>query len=121
MTELSLITAAATGQRVYVAWDGGAHIKIGTSADVARRGGDLRVRPILSLPGGDAEERRFHRMFASSRLPRNREWYWPSDRLMVCLYRLAGSGEPRFDCGDQATAYALLNEIYDGRWEVPAA
>jgi hypothetical protein len=108
-----------------VAWDGGAHLKIGTSANTRRRGGELRVKMILSVPGEELQERRLQKMFAPYRI--GQEWFWPGSGLIAWLHAVIDCGECRIECGEcriecgaAAEAHLLVTSAYQLRWEVAA-
>jgi hypothetical protein len=115
---LSLVKAASVGQRVYVAWDRCAHIKIGTSISTPRRGGELKVQMIISLPGTELEEHRLRKMW--KRYSVGGEWVWPGDGLICWLHAAIDSGEARIECGSPLEAHRLVSEIYARRWQVAA-
>lgn len=70
----------------------GEHIKIGTTADLARRMGELYVQPdalLATEPGGQRVEAQRHAEFADERF--NRELFEPSDRLLAHIEGLQRS------------------------------
>lgn len=70
-------------ERVYYATDF-CNIKIGRSVSPRRRGGELRVEMLYTLPGGTFEEKRHHRMWDRFRIG-NSEWFRPGDDLLLWL------------------------------------
>ena len=80
---------------VYYATEG-CLVKIGhTSRSPRRRGGELKVDMLLTIPGGEFEERRHHRMWAKYRIGRS-EWFRPGDEMLLWLAtRVMGDGPSR--------------------------
>lgn len=69
---------------VYYGTDG-LNIKIGfTSREPRRRGGELRLRMILTVPGTIFDERRLHSQWRHLRIG-NSEWYRPGPRLLLSI------------------------------------
>lgn len=95
MRQLSLIDVPeTTTEVVYYATDG-CNIKIGRTVSPRRRGGELRAEMLYTVPGGDFEERRHHRMWAKQRIGKS-EWFRPSDDMLLWLIvRLVGDGRSR--------------------------
>jgi hypothetical protein len=67
----------------YFATDG-VNIKIGHSCDARRRGGELRATMLLTIPGGELEERRQHSKWRHLRIG-NSEWFRPGNRLLLWI------------------------------------
>jgi hypothetical protein len=94
--QLSLVEVPPTTpvEVVYYATEG-CLIKIGRTSSPRRRGGELKVDMLLTIPGGDFEERRHHRMWAKYRIGKS-EWFRPGDELLLWLAtRLLGNGPSR--------------------------
>jgi len=68
---------------VYYATDG-YNIKIGTTTDVDRRGGQLKVTMLLKFRGGVFEERRHQRIWRAYRID-DTEWFRPRDELLLWI------------------------------------
>lgn len=68
---------------VYYATDG-YNIKIGTTTDLDRRGGELKVTFILTFLGGVFEERRHQKMWGAYRIG-DTEWFRPRDELLLWI------------------------------------
>jgi hypothetical protein len=93
---------------VYYATDG-YNIKIGKTRDFTRRGGELKLRYLLKLPGGGFEERRHHKMWAAYRLP-GTEWFRPADELLLWI---TAQIEPR--SAELAILQAIIKAANIGR------
>ncbi len=95
MLQLSLVDAPTTDvEVVYYATDM-CNIKIGRTISPRRRGGELRVDMLHTIPGGDFEERRHHRMWDRYRVARS-EWFRPGDELLLWLVvQIAKDNKPR--------------------------
>ncbi len=85
MTQMTLLEmpAPVTTSVCYFATDG-LNIKIGHSNDARRRGGELRATMLLTIPGGELEERRQHAKWRHCRIG-NSEWFRPNGRLLLWL------------------------------------
>lgn len=84
MHQLSLVDVQPVGTEVvYYATDL-YNIKIGRTISPRRRGGELRVEMLHTIPGGQLEERRHHRMWARYRIAKS-EWFHPGDDLLLWL------------------------------------
>jgi hypothetical protein len=85
ITQLALVDAPLIGSEVvYYATDG-YNIKIGRTISPRRRGGELRVEMLHTIPGGELEERRHHRMWKDCRIAKS-EWFRPTDDLLLWLF-----------------------------------
>jgi hypothetical protein len=62
----------------------GSLIKIGSSGDVQRRGGELDVIILWTTPGGELLERRLQRQWKMHRINHG-EWFWPHPRLLLWI------------------------------------
>jgi hypothetical protein len=96
---------------VYFAWDG-CYLKLGyTTRSPKRRGGELDIEIIFSVPGTPLLERQLHRRYAALRMgdPDHSEWYWPADELIGDLFYIAGCG--LMPGPDKDRAYRILNRI----------
>lgn len=95
MRQLSLVEMPETAAEVvYYATDL-YNIKIGRTISPRRRGGELRVEMLYTIPGSDFEERRHHRMWARYRIAKS-EWFRPGDDMLLWLMvQLVGEGHPR--------------------------
>lgn len=86
MTQLALFPPVAgntvTGF-VYYGTDGN-NIKIGYSASPRRRGGELKLTMLWSLPGTVEDEREHHRKWARHRIIGS-EWFQPDPALLKWL------------------------------------
>ena len=84
MIQLALVDAQlAATEVVYYATDM-YNIKIGRTISPRRRGGELRVEMLHTIPGSQLEERRHHRMWAKYRIAKS-EWFRPGDELLLWL------------------------------------
>lgn len=93
MSQLSLLPDLHTTgpERVYYATDF-VNIKIGRTANPRRRGGELAVEMLFTIPGSELEERRQQRMWAKYRIGRT-EWFRANDEMLLWLMtQLIGSG-----------------------------
>jgi hypothetical protein len=115
---LSLLGAAAVGQHVYFGIDPAWNVKIGTSLSAARRGGELKIRLLISVLGGDAEEHVIHKMFRRYRT--GGEWFEPADQLLLYMMDLIVSGDARVECGSAMDAIRAISEIHQRRYGGPA-
>ena len=90
MTQLMLceMPAPVSTCVCYFATDG-LNIKIGHSVDARRRGGELRATMLLTIPGGEFEERRQHAKWRHCRIGKS-EWFRPDGRLLLWLIRELG-------------------------------
>jgi hypothetical protein len=59
-------------------------------------------------------------MFATERVAKNQEWFWPSDRLVAWLHALIDSGDARIECDDAESAHHLVSLMYHQRWQIAA-
>ena len=63
-------------------------IKIGsTCRPIKYRGGELRIRVLLTIPGGELDEHRYHRRYKAERI-NGSEWFHPTNRLLLDLHAL---------------------------------
>lgn len=83
MQQMELIPGPTSVSVVYYATDL-RNIKIGTTINPKRRGGELRSFMLLTIPGGELEESRQHRMWDRYRIGAS-EWFCPGDDLMLWL------------------------------------
>lgn len=83
MDQLTLCDVPAPPVVCYFATDG-LNIKIGHSNDARRRGGELKMTVLHTIPGGELEERRQHSKWRHLRIG-NSEWFRPGDRLLLWL------------------------------------
>jgi hypothetical protein len=60
-------------------------VKIGSSINVKRRGGQLGITILFSLTGDHTTEQRYQDMWAKHRVHGAREWYWPDTELIEWL------------------------------------
>lgn len=82
--QLALVASPNTlTEVVYYATDM-CNIKIGRTISPRRRGGELRVDMLLTIPGSQLEERRHHRMWSRFRIAKS-EWFRPGDDLLLWL------------------------------------
>lgn len=83
MTQMTLCELPAPPAVCYFATDG-VNVKIGHSCDARRRGGELRATMLLTIPGGELEERRQHAKWRHLRIG-NSEWFRPGNRLLLWI------------------------------------
>jgi len=82
--QIALVDPPPTATEVvYYATDG-YNIKIGRTNSPRRRGGELRVQMLHTIPGGQLDEARHHRMWRHYRLTGS-EWFRPGDELLLWL------------------------------------
>lgn len=81
--QLALVDLPVMAEVVYYATDG-CNVKIGRTISPRRRGGELRVEMLHTIPGSELEERRHHRMWSRFRIARS-EWFRPGDELLLWL------------------------------------
>jgi hypothetical protein len=92
MTQMTLCELPAPLAVCYFATDG-VNIKIGHSVDARRRGGELRATMLLTIPGGELEERRQHTKWRQLRIG-NSEWFRPGNRLLLWLIEQLAKDTP---------------------------
>src|SRR5215472_11874322 len=105
MTQLTLcdIETPAPAAVCYFATDG-LNIKIGHSVNARRRGGELRATMLLTIPGGELEERRQHAKWRHLRIGSS-EWFRPGGRLLLWLIEQLAKDTPN------AKELRLIGEI----------
>jgi len=75
--------AAAEQEWVYYMTDF-LHVKIGTSADVQRRSGQLQLEILFRIPGGQLVEKREHRRWSALRIGRT-EYFNPNAPMLLYM------------------------------------
>lgn len=84
---------APSRQVVYVATD--LHdLKVGTTTNRKRRGGELHLIYLATFPGDELVERRLHRRWKSCRLG-DSEWFRPDDALLAEILRWIRPGDTK--------------------------
>lgn len=94
---------------VYYATDG-LNIKIGfTSREPRRRGGELKARMILAVPGTMLDERRLHNTWRHLRIGSS-EWYRPGPRLLLSIQEQLAR---QCRCHHSQAGLAILRELLE--------
>ena len=107
MTQMTLCEVPAPATVCYFATDG-LNIKIGHSCDARRRGGELRATMLLTIGGGEVEERRQHAKWRHLRIG-NSEWFRPGNRLLLWLIMELAKDTPN------ARELRIIGEIITAR------